>query len=130
MKISRKPTGSLYTNERVTLTCDITLNSAVDIPDYPGVDVTVIWTGYPEVRWLTPDSLTSTMISSTVYQSTLTLSSLETTDSGNYTCTANVSSQAEFVVASNNSSDMEAIVICELYIHVDIHNSFQVHVYN
>ena len=111
MEISREPAGSLYTNETVTLTCHITLNSAVDISDDPGVNVTVMWTRPPGGRWLTPDSPTSTMISSTVYQSNLTLSPLKMTDSGNYTCTASVSSQAEFVVASDNSSDMESITI-------------------
>ena len=114
MEISRKPAGSLYTNETVTLTCDITLNSAVDITDDPGVNVAVTWTGPPGGRWLTSDSPTSTMISSTVYQSNLTLSPLNMTDSGNYTCTASVSSQAEFVEASDNSSDVESIIIRKL----------------
>ena len=116
MEITREPAGSLYTNETVTLTCNITLNSAVDIPDDTGVNVTVTWTGPPGGRWLTPDSPTST-ISSTVYQSNLTLSPLKMTDSGNYTCTASVSSQAEFMVASDNSSDMESITIRKLDSH-------------
>ena len=91
MEISRVPTGSLYTNETVTLICDIILNSAVDSPDDPGLAVSVTWTGPPGGRQLTPDSPMRTMRG---FQSNLTLSSLEMTDSGDYTCTASVSSQA------------------------------------
>ena len=69
----------------VTLTCTVVLSASVDVP----VTVNTVWTG--------PDNFNSNitaqrMGSTTTYTSTVTVSSFGRDQSGNYTCTATVSS--------------------------------------
>ncbi len=79
--VTADPDRTLYANEVVTLTCDITLD-----PADTEVTVTASWTGPggPITAGV------SDMTDAAPYQSTLTLSSLTTSDSGLYTCTASV----------------------------------------
>ncbi len=81
--VTADPDRTLYADEDVTLTCDITLDPAVDSE----VAVTASWTG---PGGPITDGVSDIAGSGLAYQSTLTLSSLTTSDSGLYTCTASV----------------------------------------
>ncbi len=96
MKITSVPDRTLYTGEDVTLTCDITLDPAVD----SGVAVTASWTGPggPIIAGV------SDITGSGPYQSTLTLSSLTTSKSGDYVCTASVDPDPPTMVLTGSSS--------------------------
>ena len=82
----------------ITLTCTIKLDSAVDT----AVMVTARWSG-PEGAL--SDTTTTDLESAGTYKSTLTLTSLEITDSGDYTCTATANSVDVFVTTSDPVSN-------------------------
>ena len=108
--LSHNPeSGILRHGDNLTLTCTIQLDGAIDT----GVDVTVLWTGPPGN--ISSDNPTATMDSGTVYESTVTFSSLETSDSGDYTCTATVSPDpsSEFVAESGGRTDTLSIIVGE-----------------
>ena len=101
--LSRDPeSGILRHGDNLTLTCTIQLDGAIDT----GVVVTVVWTGN-----ISPDNLT--MNSDTVYESTVTFSSLDTSNSGDYTCTATVSPvpSSEFITESEGGTDTLNIIV-------------------
>ncbi len=105
VEITSVPDRTLYNGEDVTLTCDITLDPAVDT----GVAVTVSWTG-------PGGSITagvSDIRGSGPYQSTLTLSSLTTSDSGDYTCTATVDPEplSTFQLPSEVATDVHVATV-------------------
>ena len=89
---------------KVTLTCTVKLSPAVDVP----VTVNTVWTG--------PDGCTTTktaqpaMESNTTYTSIAMVSSFGRNQSGNYTCTAILSSPSPFLMDSLRS-DMIHITI-------------------
>ncbi len=104
--VSADPDRTLYTDEDVSLTCDITLDPAVGSE----VAVTASWTG--------PGGPITTGVSDIsgsglAYQSTLTLSSLTTSDSGLYTCTASVDPAVPtpLVVGSGDGTDSHTIAV-------------------
>ena len=106
VSLSRDPeSGILHHGDNLTLTCIIQLDGAIDT----GVDVTVLWTG--PLGNISPDNLI--MISDTVYESTVTFSSLETSDSGGYTCTATVGPDpsSEFITESGEGTDTLSIIV-------------------
>ena len=80
-----RPVGS-----NVTLICTVELSPAVDVP----VIVNTVWTG-PDGVTLSPT--TPAMGNLTRYTSTAMVSSFERDQSGNYTCTATVSSTSSFL---------------------------------
>ena len=88
-----RPVGS-----DVTLTCTVELSPAVDVP----VTVNTVWTG--------PDGFTTTnsaqpdMGSTTTYSSTAVITSLGRNKSGNYACTATVSSTSPLLTSSNGQA--------------------------
>jgi len=102
LSTTREPNGTLYVNQIVTLTCTATLPQHVDT----SVTVVVTWTG-PRV-WST-----ITMATQETYINTVTVNTLQTTDSGSYTCSAiarpDVSST--FVTASTNTTSVLNIVV-------------------
>ncbi|KAL5486424.1 hypothetical protein EMCRGX_G018896 [Ephydatia muelleri] len=77
--ITAAPSQVTTIGGNITLTCDIQLDPSVD----SNVTVNSTWTG--------PNSLTSSSILSSPYQSTLMLGSLTTTSAGNYACSVLVS---------------------------------------
>ena len=103
LSTSREPSGILFVNQSVTLTCTATLSGSVDT----SVTVVVAWTGPRGVL------STITMATQETYTNTLTVNALETTDSGSYTCSAiarpDVSST--FVAASTNTTSVVNIVV-------------------
>ncbi len=105
MTVSADQDRTLYTDEDVSLTCDITLDPAVGSE----VAVTASWTGPGGP--ITDD--VSDMTDAAPYQSTLTLSSLTTSDSGLYTCTASVDPDVPtpLVVGSGVGTDSHTITV-------------------
>ncbi len=99
---------TLYDGESVTLTCTITLDQAVDSV----VAVTASWAG-PGGGVLSYGGrvTVSGVTGSGPYQSTLTLSSLVTSDTGDYTCTASVDPSTPQVVASGDDTDTHTIAV-------------------
>ncbi len=94
---------SLYTDENVTLTCSVLLSASVDT----AVDVSVVWSG-PRGDTM---SIAERVTESEPYQSTLTLSSLTTSDSGDYTCTATADPcDSPFVTAHRGSAAVNVAV--------------------
>ncbi len=99
--MSADPDRTLYTGEDVSLTCDITLDPAVDSE----VTVTASWT-VPSGLGLSAGVMDRFHTNPLLYRSTLTLSFLMTSDSGDYTCTASVDlyPPSPFVLTGSGSS--------------------------
>ena len=96
--------GSVNVGSTVTLTCTVELSPAVDVP----VTVNTVWTG--------PDGFMATNIaqpvmgSTTTYTCTTMVSSFGRDQSGDYTCTATVSSTSSFLTNSMGSSSTRVTV--------------------
>ncbi len=109
VEITSDPDTTLYTDETVTLTCSVLLSASVDT----AVDVSVVWSGPQGDIMSTPGRVTVSEVtgSGLAYQSTLTLSSLTTSDSGLYTCTATADPRdTPFVTASTSSAAVNVSV--------------------
>ena len=97
--LAARPIGSA-----VTLTCTVELSPSVDVP----VTVNTVWTG--------PDNfnrniMAQQMGSTTTYTSTAMVSSFGRDQSGNYTCTATVSSTSQFIMNSMASSPPTRVTV-------------------
>ena len=68
----------------LSLTCSIELSSIVDVP----LTIITLWTG-PEGSMLAP-ARHAAAVSLTYYTSTAVYNSVESSDSGNYTCTVTI----------------------------------------
>ena len=95
-----RPIGSAT----VTLTCTVELSPSVDV----SVTVNTVWTG--------PDNLNTTIMaqqmgSTTTYTSTAMVSSFGRDQSGNYTCTATVSSTSQFIMNSMASTQPTRVTV-------------------
>ncbi len=101
--VTASPDRILYDGESVTLTCTITVDPAVD----SAVAVTASWAG---PGGAITDGV-SGVTGSGPYQSTLTLSSLVTSDTGDYTCTASVEPSTPQVVDSGDGTDDHTIIV-------------------
>ena len=77
----------------VTLTCTVVLDPSVDVP----VTVNTVWTGPDNFNM---NIMAQQMGSTTTYTSTVIVSSFGRDQSGNYTCTATVSSASPFIVGT------------------------------
>ena len=93
--------GSVNVGSTVTLTCTVELSPAVDVP----VTVNTVWTG-PDGFMTT--NTTQTIMGSTT--STVVVSSFGRNQSGEYTCTATVSSTSSFLTNSMGSSSTRVTV--------------------
>ena len=88
------PSGPLYEGTSRTLTCTVTLPDTVD------TDVTV------DVHWTSAASTDRVMISNVTsmrspFISTLTLSPLNMSDAGQYSCEATADSSSQYIAASS-----------------------------
>ena len=105
LSISREQIeDSLIVNQNLTLTCTALQSQYVDT----SVAVVFTWTG--------PRGVLSSTINTTqeeAYTSTVTVSRLQTNDSGTYTCNAAVSPNVSspFIVASTNATSMVNIMV-------------------
>ncbi len=109
LEITSDPDRSLYSDETVTLTCSVLLSASVDT----AVDVSVVWSGPQGDIMSTPEHITvSEVTESGPYQSTLTLSSLTTSDFGDYNCTATADPcDSPFVTTSNEQSATQSVTV-------------------
>ena len=103
LSTSREPNETLYVNQNVTLTCTASLSPTVDT----SVTVVVTWSGPRGVQSNTA------MTTQREYTNAVTHSQLQTSDSGNYTCsaTARPDVSSTFVAASTNTTSVLSIVV-------------------
>ena len=102
--VAQAPDRTLYTEDDLTLTCTIQLDEAVDT----GVVVTALWLGPGGMMSDTVPSVAS----STTYQSIVNITSLEMSDTGNYTCNATASPDGTpFVTASEPTSNTTEVTV-------------------
>ena len=86
--VTSNPTGIIIVGTTVTLTCTVELSPSVDVP----VTVNTVWTG--PAGFMTTNTAQPVMGNTTTYISTAIVNSLGRNQSGDYTCTATVSSNA------------------------------------
>ena len=99
VNISSDPVSPIWPfGSDVNLTCTVELSPAVDVP----VTVTTVWTG-PD-GFMTTNTTQTVMGSNTTYTSVVMVSSFGRNQSGNYTCTATISSTAPFLLRSTQSA--------------------------
>ena len=79
----------------VTLTCTVELSPAVDVP----VTLNTVWTG-PD-GFMTTNTAQPVVGSTTTYTSTAVVSSFGRDQSGNYTCSATVTSNSQYLTDSS-----------------------------
>ena len=101
---SNQPRPIITVGSSVILTCTVELSPSVDVP----VTVNTVWTG--------PDNLNRNMqaprMGSTItYTSTVMVSSFGRDQSGEYTCTATVSSMSSFIMNSMASSPPTRVTV-------------------
>ncbi len=109
VEINSDPDRALYTNETVTVTCSVLLSASVDT----AVDVSVVWSGPQGDILSTSERVTvSEVTDAAPYQSTLALSSLTTSDTGLYNCTATADPRdSPFATASNEQSATQCVTV-------------------
>ena len=107
MTVTSDPVSPIWpVGSNVTLTCTVKLSPSVDIP----VTVNTMWTG--PAGFSTTNTAQAMAGSTTTYTSTAMVSSFGRDQSGNYTCTATVSStsHSSFLVDSMTSSSIRVTV--------------------
>ena len=95
-----QPIGSM-----VNLTCIVHITDAVDI----SVTLTTIWIGPDE--FITISTLQPILENSTTYTSRAVISSFGRNESGNYTCTAGLSSVSTNLYLTNSSTTTSSIQV-------------------
>ena len=101
-----RPVGST-----VTLICTVVLAEYVD-----GLTVNTEWTG---PNGFSENGMAQRMGSTSTYTSTAIVSSFGRDQSGNYTCTATVSSTSSFLSTSDSLSKTTSVTVGENYLCVD-----------
>ena len=94
MSLTSNSSNPILSGSDVTLTCTVELSPAVDVP----VTVNTEWTG-PSTESLNP--FTTIQESLTLYRSTLVLKSVESANSGQYTCSSEVVSGIKELASTN-----------------------------
>ena len=111
LTVTASPNGTIFTGSSFTLTCSIELSEAVDI----AVTVNTVWSGPPGTQFTTITSV-ATRMTATTYTSAATIGSVGTSDSGEYTCTATVSSTSNsFVLASGGATGSTSVTVGMCY---------------
>ena len=91
----------------VSLTCTVELSPSVDV----SVTVNTVWTG--PAGFMATNTAQPVMGSTTTYTSTVMLNSFETSQSGQYNCTANISSTSSFLTDSSPQCGTSKITASE-----------------
>lgn len=94
--VTASPDGTTFTGSSLSLTCIVELNK--EVAD-TAVTVNTEWSGPTGTQFMS-NTTVGTKTKDGTYISTATLS-VGTSDPGNYTCTAYVSSTSRFLTASN-----------------------------
>ena len=94
MSLTSNLPNPILSGADVTLTCNVELSPAVDVP----VTVNTEWTG-PSTESLNP--YPTIQESLTLYRSTLVLKSVESANSGQYICSAKVGSGGEISASAD-----------------------------
>ena len=100
----------MYQGTELVITCTATVDSAVNTE----FGVIITWSSEPaQVMNGTYVTISGTSGSGHVYNSTVTISPVNTTDSANYTCTASVipTEGGDGIISSTNSSDTMDITV-------------------
>ena len=90
------PPNPILSGSSSSLTCTVELSPAVDVP----VSISIVWTA-PEETYNIASTTNPVMKSLTLYTSSSTLNSVESSDSGNYTCTVSIESEIEVSARAN-----------------------------
>ena len=96
--------GLVSIGSDVTLTCSVTLSLTMN-----SVTVNILWTG-PD-GFMTTSTAQPVMGSTTTYTSTAMVSSFGRDQSGNYTCTATVSSTSSLLPDSESQSGTARVTV-------------------
>ena len=93
--------GTVYQGTELVITCNVTVDSAVDTEFY----VSISWSSDPtEVMDGSFLTFSGTSGSGLEYDSTVTISPVNTTNSVNYTCTASINPHTAYIIPSNEGS--------------------------
>ena len=109
MTISLSQNGALYAGTRVTITCNVTLDSSVNNNELVSID----WTGVDHVPLDRVSTNPVIRVINSSYTSTLTISPLADQDDGTFTCTGTVTGRSHIQSASNAVIDV--IGMCWLF---------------
>ena len=109
MSVSLNTNGSVYQGTELVITCNVTVDSAVDTE----FNVSIEWSSYPaEVMDGSYLTISDTSGSDHEYTSTVTISPVNTTDSDIYTCTTSITTtDTDYIIPSNEASDSEDITV-------------------
>ena len=101
--------GSVYQGTELVITCNVTVNSAVDTE----FNVTIEWSSDPaEVMNGSYLTISGTSGSGHEYNSTVTISPVNTTDSATYTCTTSITTpDTDYIIPSDVANDSEDITV-------------------
>ena len=94
--------GPLYAGTRVTITCNVTLDSSVSNNELVSID----WTGVDHVPLDRVSTTPVIRVFNSSYTSTLTISPLADQDDGTFTCTGTVTGGTHIQSASNAIIDV------------------------
>ena len=104
-----QPVGTI-----VTLNCNVELDRSVNV----SVTVDTVWTGPDNFNW---NIMAQQMRNTTTYTSRVTVISFGRDQSGDYTCTATVSSASSFIINPTPESTTSRITVGELcFVFVDL----------
>ena len=100
----RKTVGTIFAESSLTLICTVELN--------PGVDTEVM----VNAVWITPNErreqeLPSDPVNTNTYENTAVFSSVQVSDSGEYTCIAIITSSLEFITGNPTLSGRKNITV-------------------
>ncbi len=103
------PTSALSVGSDFSLTCSISLNS--EVPTDGRLEV--MWTlpNFSMIMAATSGTSATLTGSGTSYNSTLTVTEISTSDAGNYTCSARITSSNPFVISSISTMGAALVVI-------------------
>ena len=110
VSLSLNTDDTVYQGTELVITCTVTVDSAVDT-EY---DINMTWTSDPagvmNGTYITISDITD---SEQEYNSTVTISPVNTTDSATYTCTAGVitTDSNDLIISSMENSDSEKITV-------------------
>ena len=112
MNIAINQNAPLYAGSIVILSCVVTLDPYVD--ESGNIIVAIKWSSLRNISGNRYSIITPAVNSSSIYTSNLTISHLETQDSGIYTCTVTVT--GGHYVQQTNASDSISITVDQMKI--------------